>query len=458
MSKHDEAVLAFQQGRVAEALRLLEELLAEGESSELWNDWGAVQLGAGDVIQAESGFVRAMALDPRNTDAAANLGLLLLGKGDSARAIPLLRQALPSLPANQQKIVDDLLAAQAPENTSASVNHSKERTLRVLVIHDTFPHSKATGFEHALTQLLLALRNKGDEVTFIAREAGNNKGDKAALQKAGIRTYENDSERLPCLGRDASSISWSFDDVLKQGSFDIVVLAQSFQSGISVPEQYLDDVRRHSAGARIAVFADQIYASLPESEGTAIAAFESAADWAMRQWETFERADVVILPNDHDAAIWRHRGQEQVPNGVETTTLATVRQSMLSLSPKPLVEDACSVMLVESLFRARLLSRRGESRFLAQLECYVRLAEQLLSEGKPEEAREQLRHIFGRSPGSMREGTFPHKYLLCSSVVTANWATRRWRSAAGQKRAVVQSRPRHQPRSSNAPRVGRLSR
>ena len=113
MSQHDDAIAAFQEGRPAEALRLLEELLAVKETSDLWNDWAAVQLGSGNISQAENGFTRALELDSQNSDAAANLGLLLLSRGDSARAIPLLAQALPALPAQHQKLVADLLAARA---------------------------------------------------------------------------------------------------------------------------------------------------------------------------------------------------------------------------------------------------------------------------------------------------------------------------------------------------------
>ena len=64
MNQHNEAILAFQQGRVAEALCLLEELLAAKETAELWNDWAAVQMGAGDLGKAETGFARALELDP----------------------------------------------------------------------------------------------------------------------------------------------------------------------------------------------------------------------------------------------------------------------------------------------------------------------------------------------------------------------------------------------------------
>jgi len=118
MNRHNDAILAFQQGRVAEALCLLEELLAAEETAELWNDWAAVQMGAGDLGKAETGFARALELDSINTDATANLGLLLLGKGDSVRALPLLTRVLPALPEEQRKLVEALLNAHAANKPS----------------------------------------------------------------------------------------------------------------------------------------------------------------------------------------------------------------------------------------------------------------------------------------------------------------------------------------------------
>ncbi len=42
----------------------------------------------------------------------------------------------------------------------------------------------------------------------------------------------------------------------------------------------------------------------------------------------------------------------------------------------------------------------------------MRLAEQLLAEGKPEKAHEQLRHIFGRAPEFMRHGYFASQVFI----------------------------------------------
>jgi len=164
------------------------------------------------------------------------------------------------------------------------------------------------------------------------------------------------------------------------------------------------------------VFADQLHVAIPESDGSALTNFERAADWAMRQWETFERADVVIFPNEDDAATVRRTGHalqyEVIPPDLETTTLAKVRQAILALSPKDRVEDPCSVMLVEALFQERLSARTGEFRLLGQFECYVRLAEQFLSEGKAEKALAQMRHIFGRASGLVREGHFASQVFI----------------------------------------------
>ena len=151
--------------------------------------------------RAEHGFNRAIELDSRNADAITNLGLLLLGRGDSARAVPLLKQALPLLPIEQQKIVNALLADHPAEQSSASgETTSDRRTLRVLVIADSFPNPVAGGHDRHLLELLHGNRNEGDAVTFIAREAANRKQCEPWLHQAGIHTYADDLERLPCLG------------------------------------------------------------------------------------------------------------------------------------------------------------------------------------------------------------------------------------------------------------------
>ncbi|MGH9537516.1 MAG: glycosyltransferase family 2 protein [Terriglobales bacterium] len=418
MSKHSDAILAVQEGRIADALRLLEELLASGETPELWNDWAAAKLAAGDAGKAEEGFVRALELDGQNTDATTNLGLLLLGRGDSARAVPLLTRALPALPPDQQTIVTALLAAQKTEEPAASdKTASGERNLRVLVINDHVPEPKSDGLDLRIMQLLRALRTQGDEVTFIAREADKSELFEPLLHQAEIRTYSGDAERLPCLGREASQPSWRLLDVVGHTRFDIAILIDNFGCGLSVAEQYLDDLRQHSPATRIAVFTDELHAPLRASDKATLLEFEKTQDWATRQQEIFQRADVVLVLKEEDAASLRESDRglrvEVIPHYLRTVSLASVQPQILSLTPKLRPDEVCSVMQVEKLFAERLASKAGKSRTLGQLECYARLAEQMLLEGRPEKAREQLRHIAGRFPEIMQGGAFASQvYIL----------------------------------------------
>ena len=205
-------------------------------------------------------------------------------------------------------------------------------------------------------------------------------------------------------------------EVVERTSFDVAILVQSFNRSLSVPEQYLDDLRSYSPGTRIVVFADELHVAPDGNDGADLLASGQKADLASRQWETFQRADVVAFPNQGDAAMLREKcdgtPSEVVGNDLQRTKLAKVLQSILSITPKDRTEECCSVMQVEELFQKRLAGKGGESRRLKQLECYVRFAEQLLAEGQPEKAHEQVRHVFGRAPELMRAGYFASQVLM----------------------------------------------
>jgi len=414
MSKHDEAIAAFHQGRSADASRLLQELLDASETPDLWNDWAAVQLGLGEVNHAEKGFCRALELDPDNTDATINLGVLLLSRGESARALPLLTSVLPLLPAEYRQIVNAMLAGNGVERSSATP--SDERRLRILVIDDIFPDPAGGPRDRRLLHLLTALRDFGDEVTFAARGGVNRDECEPLLRQDGIRTYANDSEYMMSTGRKVDAPSWSLRDLLAQTEFDLAVLVQTFDRGTSVPEQYLDGLRQQAPATRIAVFAGELYTAPWRSLETALVDFERAEDWAARQWETFERADATLVPCPQDAATLRksarHLHVEVVASDSKTIGLAGPLKNILALKPRPYVVESFSVRLVETLFREQLATRVGEDRLLGQFECHARLSEQLLREGKPEKALAQLRHIFGRSPQSMHAGYFASQIFI----------------------------------------------
>jgi tetratricopeptide (TPR) repeat protein len=85
------AVELLRQGRSDAASLLLRDALERGESAELWNDWGAVELS-----RVEEAFRRALALDPGHVEAATNLGIVLFSLGNKEEAASLLRRALHS--------------------------------------------------------------------------------------------------------------------------------------------------------------------------------------------------------------------------------------------------------------------------------------------------------------------------------------------------------------------------
>jgi GT2 family glycosyltransferase/tetratricopeptide (TPR) repeat protein len=415
MSKHDEAIAAFHQGRSADALRLLQPLLEAGETSELWNDWAAVQLTLGDIERSEAGFSRALELDPDNTDATINLGVLLLSRGDTTRALPLLTSVLPLLPASHRQTVNALLARNGGPSSKPESTISDERHPRILVISDTFPHPAGGGRDRQLLEVLRAFRELGAELTFAAREGVNSEECEPLLRQSGIHTHSNDAEYMASLGSDVQASYWSLHGVLARAQFDIAILIQNFDRGISVPEQYLEELRQQAPATRIAVFVPELYVASGGVGENPLVDFEVAENWSARQWEAFERADVVLVPTEDDAALLRKCGRSlhvEVTHYLKTINLAATTKRILALAPTTYVGETFSVRLVDTLFREHLSGKAGPDRLLGELECHARLAEQLLHEQNPTKAREQLRHIFGRSTHSMRAGYFAAQILI----------------------------------------------
>ena len=374
---------------------------------------GAAALG--DIERAEIGFSRAIELAPDNTDAIINLGVMLLRRGDTTRALPLLTSVLPLLPASHRQTVNALLARNGGEPASKpEVTAAEDRHPRILVISDTFPDPTGGRRDRQLLQILHGFRELGADLTFAAREGVNGKECEPLLCQAGIHTYANDSEHMAALGSEVEASHWSLHGVLARAQFDIAVLIQSFDHGISIPEQYLDGLRQQAPATRIAVFASELYAASGLAGETALD-FETTEDWSTRQWEAFERADAVLVSSEDDAAMLRKCGRElhvEVTHHLNTVSLAAETTRVLALKPKPQLRESFSVRLVDTLLRERLSGKVGKDRRLCELECHARLAEQMLRDDQPEKAREQLRHIFGRSAESVRAGYFAAQIFI----------------------------------------------
>ena len=90
--QYDLGCKLFEGGDPAAALGYLREAVAQMETSDRWNDLATAHLALGEKHHAESGYRRALQLDPENHQAALNLGIVLKAAGRSAEAIPLLEK------------------------------------------------------------------------------------------------------------------------------------------------------------------------------------------------------------------------------------------------------------------------------------------------------------------------------------------------------------------------------
>jgi tetratricopeptide (TPR) repeat protein len=106
---HQRAKELYQLGQFNDAMQLFSDAIAERPTSELWNDWAAVQTSLGQLADAERGFHMALRLDPSFALAVENLGALLFACGRFAEAIPLLEQSLSAAPEENRVTIEEML-------------------------------------------------------------------------------------------------------------------------------------------------------------------------------------------------------------------------------------------------------------------------------------------------------------------------------------------------------------
>jgi glycosyltransferase involved in cell wall biosynthesis len=176
----------------------------------------------------------------------------------------------------------------------------REQAVRVLVVHEFLPEYDRSGSEQRHWQVLLALRARGYEVTYVARHAIDKDRYISDLNKLGITVFAHDRERLAYMGI-SEGAAWSFEEVLKTGGFDVAFLLTWFWTGISIPEQYMDEIRRVSPQTRIVVVCDDPHgpremtlAKVSEK----LADFERAKDFEQREKEIYPLADLVATVSE----------------------------------------------------------------------------------------------------------------------------------------------------------------
>ncbi|MGH9406315.1 MAG: methyltransferase domain-containing protein [Terriglobia bacterium] len=107
---HEQGLRLLHSGLPNEAVRCFAAALREQETSARWNDWATASLRCVRFADAEQGYRRALAIDPRNGQAALNLGVGLARQGRFGDAVAFLAQRRGTLKPELQGLFDSLLA------------------------------------------------------------------------------------------------------------------------------------------------------------------------------------------------------------------------------------------------------------------------------------------------------------------------------------------------------------
>jgi glycosyltransferase involved in cell wall biosynthesis len=96
--------------------------------------------------------------------------------------------------------------------------------------------------------------------------------------------------------------------LLRGERFDLAILTHWFWNAISIPEHYVEEIRRHSPSTFVAVLTDDQH-GLREKQMADITHrwndYERVADFTAREMEVYRRADCVLTISDDDARAFR---------------------------------------------------------------------------------------------------------------------------------------------------------
>lgn len=136
---HALALRLYDAGHFDEALTLLRQALGDAESGELWSDWATIQFRRGQTDEAEAGYRIALERNPREAQAAANLGAMLTSQGRTPEALPFLERGLAAMTPEQRAAAQlKILASRGvgPESRGGGTREELEAFLREYVSED----------------------------------------------------------------------------------------------------------------------------------------------------------------------------------------------------------------------------------------------------------------------------------------------------------------------------------
>ncbi len=304
LEKRQPAAELYGQRQYRQAEQLIAAALAERETSELWSDWAAVQLALGRRENVEKGFRRAIELDQANTVAVLNLGVFLAAQRQFLDAIPWLERAVSQLAGDDRAQAASLLENCRQQAVSPPTPQvpAAEVPLSVLVVHEILPQPDRSGSDVRVMQVLSELRAQGHAVTFVARNGALREQYARPLENLGVTVRAHDAERMRFLGTD-SPTDWTLEQLLRENKFDLAILFMWFWTGTSVPEHYMEEIRRLSPTTRIAVVSEDQH-GLRELRMAKLSGlwsdYERAQDFTDREVEVYRRADMVRVISEDD--------------------------------------------------------------------------------------------------------------------------------------------------------------
>lgn len=238
----------------------------------------------------------------------AAMGLTISLRGDNT--FLLARQQSPVIERYPSEFYSDMGSQAQRRQQQSSVFPAQTRPIpaasaaqtRVLVVHEVLPHFDRTGSDARLMQVLNSLLKHNCALTFIGRNGMNCDAYSPALRDLGINVYSGSIERQGWLSSD-HPLTPSLPEILSDGKFDIALLCHWFWVGLSIPEQYLSDIRRLSPQTRIAILSDDRHGEremrLARLTGL-LSDYERACDYEQRECELYPQADLLLAISDDD--------------------------------------------------------------------------------------------------------------------------------------------------------------
>ena len=188
------------------------------------------------------------------------------------------------------------------ENDGDGGDAGAARPLNILVIHEMLPHPDRHGADVQWMQMLRELRAQGHKVVHVARSGINRERYAAGVEALGIPVYAPDAERMRFLGFDLR-VEWTFEQLLRENKFDLAILFHWFWNGISIPEHYMEEIRRGSPGTFIAVLTDD-QQGVREKQMAGLTGqwsdYERSQDFSDRELQVYRRADLVLTISEDD--------------------------------------------------------------------------------------------------------------------------------------------------------------